>query len=103
MNALAQSGKLSGTTAASSRTLTNLFNSASQQTVSQINNFFNTTPVNQLSVNASGQRIPLEQFLGGQLVSQVGNTLGSLAQSFPNVANAALFPNGTTGIRPRPP
>ena len=94
---LAQSGKLSGSTAASSRALARTFNTASQQTISQINHYFNTTPVNRLSVNSSGQRIPLEQYLGGQLLNQVGNTLGSLAQSFPNVANAMLFPNGTTG------
>ena len=98
LNALAQAGKLSGTTAASSRALTNLLTTTNQQTVSQLNNFFNTTPVNQLSVNASGQHIPLQQFLGDRLVSQVGNTLGSLSQSFPTVANAALFPNSTTGI-----
>ena len=54
--------------------------------------------MNRLAVNSSGQRIPLEQYLGGQLVNQVGGTLGLLAQSFPNVANAMLFPNGATGI-----
>ena len=94
---LAQSGKLSGSTAASSCALATTFNTASQQTISQINHYFNTTPVNSLSVNSSGQRIPLEQYLGSQLLNQVGDTLGSLAQSFPNVANAMLFPNGTTG------
>ena len=51
---LAQSGKLSGSTAASSRALARLFNTASQQTISQINHYFNTTPVNRLSVNAAG-------------------------------------------------
>jgi hypothetical protein len=35
--------------------------------------------------------------MGGQLVNQVGNVLGSLAQSFPNAANSILFPNGATG------
>ena len=64
----------------------------------QFNSFFNTTNLTNLSVNSSGQRIPIRQFMCGQVVSQLGNTLGLLAQSFPNVANSMLFPNGTTGI-----
>jgi hypothetical protein len=67
------------------------------QITGQFNNFFATTPVNQLSVNSTGQQIPLRQFMGQQLVSQLGNTLGSLAQSFPGVANSVLFPNGVSG------
>jgi hypothetical protein len=35
--------------------------------------------------------------MGQQLVSQLGNALGSLAQSFPGVANSVLFPNGVAG------
>ena len=96
LTALAQSGQLSGTTRASSLALTRLINTTSQQAVSPINNYFNTTPVNRLAVNSSGQQIPLKQYLGGQILNLVGNTLGSLAQTFPNVANAMLFPNGTT-------
>ena len=64
----------------------------------QFNSFFNTTNLTNLSVNSSGQRIPIRQFMSGQVVSQLSNTLGLLAQSFPNVANSMLFPNGTTGI-----
>ena len=90
---LAQSGQLSTSTQALSRVLL----AAPANALSQINNYFNTTPVNRLSVNASGQRIPLAQYLGGQLLNQVGNTLGSLAQSFPNVANSMLYSNGATG------
>jgi len=67
------------------------------QIISQFNTFFNTTNLNRLSVNSSGQQIPLEQFMAGQVVKQFSNTLGMLAQSFPNVANSMLFPNGATG------
>jgi len=97
LTSLAQSGQLSGASGASTRALNRAINTASLQTNTQLNNFFNTTPVTRLSVNSSGQRVPLQQFIGGQLVNEVGNSLGSLAQSFPSVANAMLFPNGTTG------
>jgi hypothetical protein len=63
----------------------------------QFTNFFNTTNLNRLSVNSSGQQIPIQQFMAGQVVNQLSNALGLLAQSFPNVANATLFPNSTTG------
>jgi hypothetical protein len=97
LTALAQSGRLSGTTKASSQALSRLINTTSQQTISQVNNDFNATPVNRLSVNSSGQHIPRKQYISGQIVDLVGNTLGSLAQTFPNVANSMLFPNDTTG------
>jgi hypothetical protein len=67
-----------------------------RQINSQFNRFFASTNLSQLSVNSSGQHISLSQFMGGQVVSQLGNTLGSLAQSFPTVATSMLFPNGTT-------
>jgi len=63
-------------------------------TRSTFNNFFNTTPLNRLSVDASGNQIPLQQFLGGRVISQFQNSLGAFANAFPNVANSALFPNG---------
>jgi hypothetical protein len=95
LNTLVQSGQLSGTTGASANALTRLLNTTNQQAVSRINTYFNNTPVTQLSVNSTGQRIPLEQFMGNQLLNQVANTFGTLAQTFPSVANSTLFPNGT--------
>jgi hypothetical protein len=62
----------------------------------EFTNYFNTTNVKDLAVNSSGQQIPLEQFMGQQVVGQVTNTLGALAQSLPSVANSMLFPDGTT-------
>jgi hypothetical protein len=64
----------------------------------QLNNFFNTTALNRLSVDSTGQQIPLQQFFGQQVMSQLGNSLGSLGQSFSNQANTLLFP--TNGITP---
>jgi hypothetical protein len=75
---------------------TRRINSVSQQNLAQLSNYFTTTPVVRLAVNSSGQPISLTHFLGGQIEDQVANTLGSLAQSFPGVANAVLFPVGST-------
>jgi hypothetical protein len=71
---------------------------APRQITSQLNQFFASNNLSQLSVNSSGQHISLSQFMGGQVVSQLSNTLGSLAQSFPTVATSMLFPNGTTSL-----
>jgi hypothetical protein len=97
LSTLAQSGQLSGTSGASSQALTRLLNSTNRQSISRLGTFFNNTPINRLSVNTTGQHVPLQQFMGNQLLNQVANTFGALAQSFPNVANSVLFPNGTTG------
>ena len=43
--------------------------------LARFNTFVNTTPLARLSVNANGQRIPFQQFLGQQVVSQLGNTI----------------------------
>jgi hypothetical protein len=64
-------------------------------------NFLASAPLNRLSVDAtSGQQIPLQQFMAQQVLSQFGNTLGSLAASFPNVANTAIFNNGVMSTDP---
>jgi len=69
-------------------------------TGARLNNFLATTPLNRLSVDQTGQRIPLQQFMGSQIISQLGNTLGSLAQSFNTNANSSLFANGATTATP---
>jgi hypothetical protein len=61
----------------------------------QFGNYFRTTNINRLSVGPNGGRVSLQQFMGNRLMSQVSNSLGQLAQSFPGVASSALFPNGT--------
>jgi hypothetical protein len=72
------------------------FTAVPRQISSQINHFFGSTNFSQLSVSSSGQQVPLSQFMGNQVISQMSNTLGMLAQSFPTVAASMLFPNGTT-------
>jgi predicted component of type VI protein secretion system len=62
----------------------------------RLSSFFNTTPLNRLSVSPSGQSIPLQQFVGNQIVSQLSNNLSALSQAFPTVANSSLFANGVT-------
>ena len=83
--------------AAISRQVNNTFNAAR----TQFNNFATATPLNRLSVDQAGNQIPLQQFMGNQVISQLGNTLGSLAQSFPNVANTGLFANGALTATPQ--
>ncbi|MHB1557370.1 MAG: hypothetical protein ACYC61_07810 [Isosphaeraceae bacterium] len=102
LNNLAESGRLSGTTAASTRALSNLFSNATRTGVAKVNGYFAYNPVNALSVNANRQRIPLEQYMGSQLVHQLGNTLGLLAQSYPNVANAMLYGDANATGAPTP-
>ena len=61
-------------------------------------NFFATTPINRLSVDATtGQQIPLEQFLGQQVISQFGNSLGA-TEPGPSATWRALplFADGAT-------
>ncbi len=96
LSSLVQSGKSNGLARTLQAVSSRAINLAGQQNIALLNHFFTTTPVNSLSVNSSGQPISLKQFIGGQINNQVANTLGSLAQSFSSVANAALFPNGTT-------
>jgi hypothetical protein len=77
--------------------VTRQVNATLRSTVSQFGNFFSTTNLNRLSVGPNGGRVPLQQFMGNQLLSQLSNSLGQFAKSFPDVANSALFPNGTIG------
>ncbi len=67
----------------------------------QFNNYLTTIPIFRNSVDATtGQNIPLQQFMAQQALFQFGNSLGSLANGFPNVANSAIFQNGTLSMDP---
>jgi hypothetical protein len=101
-----QSLAASGRTAASATTLqaavTRQVNATLQVANARFGNYFTTTSLNRLSVDPSGNRIPLRQFMGNQLLSQVGNMFGVFAQNFPTVSTSALFPNGTTDVNGLP-
>jgi hypothetical protein len=59
--------------------------------------FFGTTPLLRVSVDpTTGQRIPLQQFLGQQVINQFGQSLGALNQALPTFGNTSLFANGAT-------
>ena len=96
VNGTFQSSKNTQTAAKLQSALTRDMLRAPIQVTGQINRFFATNNLNQLAVNSSGQQIPLSQFMGQQVISQLSNTLGSLAKSFPSVATSMLFPNGVT-------
>ncbi|GAC1464886.1 MAG: hypothetical protein NVSMB9_03990 [Isosphaeraceae bacterium] len=90
-----------GDTSLSDRGLQNALgrqiNNAFRAATRQLNQFFRTTPLTQLSVDSTtGQRIPLGQYLGNQLVSQFGNTMASFSQAVGSYARSNLFANGVT-------
>ena len=60
-----------------------------------LTHFFNTTSINRNSVNAAGQMIPLQQFIGTQIVNQFANNLGSLANAF-STQTGQLFSNNSS-------
>ena len=102
LNTILQSAGNMATAQKLQQTLGRVIAMAPSQLAGRFTNYFDTTSVNQLSVNSSGQQIPLEEYMANQLVSQLGNTLGSLAQSYPTVADSVLYPNGvagTTGVQ----
>jgi hypothetical protein len=96
VQAITQSSRTTRSAAALQAALGRQLNTSLLGVNNQLNGFFATTNLNRLSVDQNGQRIPLQQFLGGQVINQFGNTLGALSQSFPTVANSVLFPNGAT-------
>jgi hypothetical protein len=77
-----------------------LFDRAFTTEFNRLNNFFETTPIRQLSTDASGNRIPLRQFLGGRIQTQLNNTLGALSQGVNSLAATSLFANGATTATP---
>lgn len=83
------------TTAGSRAVLQNALNSQLNQSFrlnfARLGNFFTTTPLNRLSLSATGQRIPLSQFMANQAASQINNAFGSLANSAISNARANLF------------
>lgn len=63
----------------------------------QLGNFLRSTPLANLSVDAtSGQRIPISQFMSNQAAQQINNTLGTLANNIGPLAQSTLF-DPTTG------
>jgi len=61
----------------------------------QLGNFLRGTPLTNLSVDATGQRIPVSQFMGLQAAQQINNSLGSLANSVGPLAQSTLFDPAT--------
>lgn len=54
--------------------------------------YFHTTPVNRLSIDpATGQRIPITQYLGNQAVGQINNIFGALVNSVDGIAQQTIF------------
>lgn len=84
----------SGTLARGQQEFTTLLDRSFSGEFRRLNNFFDTRRIRELSTNAAGQAIPLRQFLGDRLRTQLGNSLGSFAQGVNRLAATTLFPNG---------
>ena len=69
---------------------------ATQQITTTLYHYFAAIPRARATVSDSDPQTSLQQYMTTAFANQVANTLGSLAQNFSTVANAALFPNGTT-------
>jgi hypothetical protein len=62
--------------------------------------FLDRTPLYQRSVDSAGNRVPIQRFMAQQVINQFANTYGALAQSYPSVADAALFAAGAASTTP---
>ncbi|MDB5352436.1 MAG: hypothetical protein JWN86_3683 [Planctomycetota bacterium] len=76
--------------------LTQNVNRATTQRISVFNNYLSGNGPAFASIDQNGQSIPYAQFIGNQIISQLGNTLGMLSQTLPTLANSTLFANGAT-------
>ena len=90
------SGRIGATSHALTAAVNQTINRATTQRVSSFNTYLNGNAPYALSLDQSGNVIPLGQYIGNQIISQVGNSLGSLSQSFNQAANSMLFANGAT-------
>ena len=67
----------------------------------QFLNYLETTPINRLSVDSTtGQRIPIQQYMAQQVISQFGASMAALAKAFPTVANGTIVSNGVISTDP---
>jgi len=95
-----QSNRISSSLGTLNRTLSRDLTLVTNRQVATFNRYVaNNNPARQ-AVDANGQSIPIGTYVGGQLINQLGNTLGSLAQSFPTVAGSMLFSGGATTASP---
>ena len=91
-----QSGRAGFSSQSLTTVITQSLNHATSQGVSSFNTYLNgNTPFSQ-SLDQTGNVIPLGQFIGNQIITQLRNNLGSLSQSFSQLAGSMLFANGAT-------
>jgi hypothetical protein len=100
-----QGGRTSRTAQVLNSAISQAFARATTQRVGDFSSFLRNTAPGNLAVDSNGVTIPLSQFIGTQVVNQLGNTLGALAQSFPTVASTliASAPSGGDTTTPLPP
>ena len=72
-------------------------NSSAARTLAATQSYISTAPLAQSIVATTGQLVPLRDYMATQVTDQLENNLGLLAQEFPTVANAILYPSSSTG------
>ncbi len=97
LSTLTNSSQINATVQSLQKAMTKQINSVSNQAISQASRYISTTPLTRLSVSSSGTTIPVEQYMGSQVVSQLANNLGSLAANYSTLASALATSNTGTG------
>ncbi len=90
---------------ASASRLTSVLNSVINREVSGLTSsfesFLRNAPVYRMATDQTGQIVPIQQYMAQQAVSHFTNAFGALAQGYPTVASALLFPGGATSATPQ--
>lgn len=100
LDRLAQSNRITRSIQTLETAIGRQFDRVVTQRAGELNRFVRNNALNTAAVDDSGQVIPLRQYIGTQLINQLGNSLGSLSQSFSTMAGSSLFPEGTTTASP---
>jgi len=81
-----------------STSLSRLVNTTFASQNSRLTAFFNPSTIRQASVDQTGQRIPLQQYVSNQIVTQLGDSNSALSQAIGSSAGAGLLASASSGL-----
>jgi hypothetical protein len=96
LNAVSQTARDIFSAGSLTNALNQAVNSSSARILAATQSYISTAPLAQSIVATTGQLVPLRDYMATEVIDQLENNLGLLAQEFPTVANAILFPSSTT-------